>query len=186
MTQSGGVGGGRFLVRTQSDPMTVAQAIRSDIHAVEPDMPVKNMTTLADLRSEFLATPKLTALLLTVFAGLALVVTITGISGVIAIAVSHRMEEFGLRMALGATRQQILQQVVGHGLRLVIVGLVVGIALSVLATRVLSAYLFATRPTDPATLALVCLAFVAAGVISCVGPAWRATSADPLQALRAD
>ena len=100
LTQSGGVAG-RFLVRTESDPLTVAQAIRTEIHAVDPDMPIKNVTTLAELRSEFLATPKLTAMLLTVFAALALIVTIAGISGVIAISVTHRLEEFGVRMALG-------------------------------------------------------------------------------------
>ena len=185
LTQSGGVAG-RFLVRTESDPLTVARAIRTEIHAVDPDMPIKNVTTLAELRTEFLATPKLTALLLSVFAALALVVTIAGISGVIAISVTHRLEEFGVRMALGATRPQILRQVVGQGLRLVAVGLAAGIALSFAATKVLSAYLFATKPTDPATLALVGVAFLGAGVLSCLGPAWRATSADPLQALRAD
>jgi len=185
LTQSGGVAG-RFMIRTEADPLTVAQAIRADIHAVDPDMPIKNVTTLIELRSQFLATPKLTALLLTVFAGLALVVTIAGISGVIAISVTHRLEEFGVRMALGATRPQILNQVIGQGLRLVAIGLAAGIALSFVATKVLSAYLYATRPTDPLTLALVCVAFLGAGVVSCLGPAWRATSADPLTALRAD
>jgi putative ABC transport system permease protein len=164
----------------------VAQALRTDIHAVDPDMPIKNVTTLAELRSRFLATPTLTALLLTVFAALALVVTVAGISGVIAISVSHRLEEFGLRMALGARRPQILRQVIGQGLRLVGVGLIVGIALSLAATKVLSAYLFATRATDPLTLVFVCVVFLVAGAVSCLGPAWRATSVDPLHALRAD
>jgi ABC-type antimicrobial peptide transport system permease subunit len=185
LTQSGGVAG-RFLVRTEGDPLTVAQALRTHIHAVDPDMPIKNVTTLAELRSQFLATPKLTALLLTVFAALALVVTIGGISGVIAISVTHRLEEFGVRMALGARRPQILWQVIGQGLRLVGVGLIAGIGLSFAATKVLSAYLFATSPTDPLTLVFVCVAFLGAGVVSCLGPAWRATSVDPLTALRGD
>jgi putative ABC transport system permease protein len=185
LTQSGGVAG-RFLVRTEGDPLTVAQALRTHIHAVDPDMPIKNVATLVELRSQFLATPKLTALLLTVFAALALVVTIAGISGVIAISVTHRLEEFGIRMALGATRPQILTQVIGQGLRLVSLGLIAGIALSLAATKVLSAYLFATKSADPLTLAFVCLAFLGAGVVSCLGPAWRATSADPLLALRGD
>ena len=75
---------------------------------------------------------------------------------------------------------------IAQGLRLVAIGLAAGIALSFAATKVLSAYLYATRPTDPLTLALVCVAFLGAGVVSCLGPAWRATSADPLTALRAD
>ena len=185
LTQSGGVAG-RFLVRTEGDPLTVAQALRTHIHAVDPDMPIKNVATLTELRTQSLATPKLTALLLTVFAGLALVVTIAGISGVIAISVTHRLEEFGVRMALGARRPQILRQVIGQGLRLVGAGLIAGIALSFGATKVLSAYLFATTPTDPLTLVFVCVAFLGAGVFSCLGPAWRATSVDPLTALRAD
>jgi predicted permease len=185
LTQAGGLAG-RFLVRTEGDPVAMAQALRTHIHAVDPDMPVKNVATLDELRSQSLATPKLTALLLTVFAGLALVVTIAGISGVIAISVTHRLEEFGVRMALGARRPQILRQVIGQGLRLVGVGLIAGIALSFVATKVLSAYLFATTPTDPLTLAAVCVAFLGAGVVSCLGPAWRATSADPLTALRGD
>jgi putative ABC transport system permease protein len=184
--QAGGIGGGRFIVRTQSEPLAFGQALRNAIHAVDPDMPVKNVTTLLELRDEALATPKLTALLLTIFAALALAVTISGISGVIAISVSHRLEEFGLRMALGATRPMILNQVVWQGLKLVLVGLVIGIAASFAATRVLSTYLYATRATDPVTLALVSVAFLAAGAASCVAPAWRATAVDPLIALRAD
>jgi predicted permease len=185
LTQSGGVAG-RFMVRTQSDPLSVAQSLGTAIHAVDPDMPIKNVTTLADLRTRFLATPKLTAILLAVFAALALVVTVAGISGVIAISVTHRLEEFGVRMALGATRPRILMQVIGQGLRLVSIGLAAGIAMSFGATKVLSTYLYATKPTDPLTLACVCVAFLGAGVVSCLGPAWRATSADPLTALRAD
>ena len=186
LSQAGGIGGGRFIVRTQAEPLAFGQALRAAIHAVDPDMPVKNVTTMAELRDQALATPKLTALLLTIFAALALAVTISGISGVIAISVSHRLEEFGLRMALGATRPMILNQVVWQGLKLVITGLAIGIAASFVATRVLSTYLYATRATDPATLALVCVALLVAGAASCVAPAWRATAVDPLTALRAD
>jgi putative ABC transport system permease protein len=186
LSQAGGIGGGRFIVRTQSEPLAFGQALRTAIHAVDPDMPVKNVTTMAELRDQALASPKLTALLLTIFAALALAVTISGISGVIAISVSHRLEEFGLRMALGATRPMILNQVVWQGLKLVIAGLAIGIAGSFAATRVLSTYLYATTVTDPATLALVCLAFLIAGGASCLAPAWRATAVDPLTALRAD
>jgi predicted permease len=185
LTQTGGLAG-RFLVRTEGDPLAMAQALRTHIHGVDPDMPIKNVATLGELRRQSLATPRLTALLLTVFAALALVVTIAGISGVIAISVTHRLEEFGVRMALGASRPQILRQVIGQGLRLVGAGLIAGIALSFAATKVLSAYLFATRATDPVTLVFVCMTFLVAGVLSCLGPAWRATSADPLTALRAD
>ena len=185
LSQSFGAGG-RFIVRSLADPASVAQMLRADIHAVDPDMPLENVTTMAELREKFLETPRVTAWLLAIFAGLALAVTISGISGVIALSVSQRIDEFGVRMALGASRPSVLGLVMGQGIRLVVIGLAIGLAGSVAVTRVLGAYLFATRPTDPVTLLLVSLALLVTGAASCAGPAWRATSVDPLRALRAD
>jgi ABC-type antimicrobial peptide transport system permease subunit len=149
-------------------------------------MPVQNVRTLDEIRDRYLATPKLTALLLTIFAVLALLVTMAGVTGVIATSVSQRTQEFGLRMALGASRATVLQMVIGQGLILVGVGLALGIAASTAATRVLSTYLFDTNPIDPLTIAAVCGAFVIAGIVACLGPAWRATTVDPMLALRAE
>jgi predicted permease len=185
MSQSQGFGG-RFLIRTQGDPTLAAKVLRDDIHAVDAAMPVVNVKTLDDLRDRYLATPKLTAVLLTIFAALALVVTMAGLTGVIATSVSQRTQEFGVRMALGASRERVLGLVIAQGLALVVIGLGVGIAAATALTRVLSTYLFDTQPTDPITFALVATAFVAAGVIACAGPAWRATTVDPMTALRAD
>ncbi len=162
MSQSQGFGG-RFLIRTQGDPTLAARVLRDDIHAVDAAMPVVNVKTLDDLRDRYLATPKLTAMLLTIFAVLALVVTMAGLTGVIATSVSQRTQEFGVRMALGASRERVLRLVIAQGLALVAVGLAVGIAASTALTRVLSTYLFDTQPTDPVTFALVVAAFVVAG-----------------------
>src|SRR5215467_14266586 len=104
--------------------------IRDAAWAIDPDMPVQNMRTLDEIRDRYLATPKLTALLLTVFAGLALLVTMAGVTGVIATSVSQRTQEFGVRMALGASRGNVLQMVIGQGLILVGLGLAIGIAAS--------------------------------------------------------
>jgi ABC-type antimicrobial peptide transport system permease subunit len=156
------------------------------VHAVDPDMPVKNVVTLSELRDRALETPRLTAALLSVFAALALGVTLAGIGGVIAMSVTHRLKEFGVRMALGATQLQILRTVLRQGLVLVGAGLAAGVLLSMAATRVLSSYLYDTRPWDPVTLLLVCIVFAITGAASCFGPAWRATSADPLTVLRAE
>jgi putative ABC transport system permease protein len=178
--------GGLVLVRTTGDPGSATALIRDAAWAIDPNMPVQNVRTLADIRDRYLATPKLTAVLLSVFAALALLVTMAGITGVIATSVSQRTQEFGVRMALGANRRSVLQMVIGEGLLLVGVGLALGMAASFAATRVLSTYLFDTKATDPLTFALVACAFVIAGVAACLGPAWRATTVDPMLALRAE
>jgi len=147
---------------------------------------VQNVRTLADIRDRYLATPKLTAVLLSVFAALALLVTMAGITGVIATSVSQRTQEFGVRMALGANRRSVLQMVIGEGLILVGLGLLLGMIASFAATRVLSTYLFDTNATDPMTFVAVAGAFVIAGAAACLGPAWRATTVDPMLALRAE
>jgi putative ABC transport system permease protein len=185
LSQSQGLAG-RFLVRTTGDPVGAAKMIREDVHLVDPNMPVENVRTLDDLRERYLATPKLTATLLTVFAVLAALVTMAGITGVIATSVSQRIAEFGVRMALGASRDRVLALVIRQGLTLVAFGLCLGVAGSIALTRVLSAYLFDTTPTDPATFAGVAASFVIAGAIACLGPAWRATRVDPMLALRAE
>ncbi len=185
LSQSGGLAG-RFLVRTAGPTAGVATLIRDAVHGVDPNMPVENIQTLDALRERYLATPKLTAALLALFAALALVVTVAGVAGVIATSVSRRTAEFGLRMALGAGRARVLWQVLGQGLALVGAGLLAGTVAATAVTRVLVAYLFDTQPTDPIVLALVAATFAAAGLIACLGPAWRATSVDPMLALRAE
>jgi len=121
-----------------------------------------------------------------VFGGLAVVLAIVGVYGVLSYSVSQRTQEFGVRMALGANRRSVLQMVVGEGLILVGVGLALGMIASFAATRVLSTYLFDTTATDPLTFVAVAGAFVIAGVAACLGPAWRATTVDPMLALRAE
>jgi putative ABC transport system permease protein len=178
--------GGLVLVRASGDEASTARTIRDAAWAIDPNMPVENVRTLDEIRDRYLATPKLTSLLLTVFAALALLVTMAGVTGVIATSVSQRTQEFGVRMALGASRAAVLRMVVGQGLMLVALGLAVGLAASTAATRVLSSYLFDTKPTDPVTLVAVGFAFVIAGAAACLGPAWRATTVDPMLALRAE
>jgi len=178
--------GGLAMVRASGDEATLARMIRDAAWAIDPNMPVQNVRTLDEIRDRYLATPKLTAMLLTIFAALALLVTMAGVTGVIATSVSERTQEFGVRMALGASRNTVLQMVIGQGLRLVAIGLLVGVVASIVATRVLTAYLFDTKPGDPTTFAFVCAAFVIAGVVACFGPAWRATTVDPMLALRSE
>ena len=185
LRQSGGLGG-RVLVRMNGNPAQAASLIREAVKSVDPNLPIENVRTLDEIRERYLATPRLTATLLTVFAALALLVTITGITGVIAQSVSQRTQEFGLRMALGASQNSVLGMVVGQGLALVGAGLVIGLAASFALARVLQSYLYETTPTDPLTLVGVAVAFVICGTLACLGPAWRATNVDPMLALRGD
>jgi putative ABC transport system permease protein len=177
---------GRIMVRTIGDPRAAAATIQQAVRALDPQMPIENVRTLSDLRDDHLATPRLTATLLAIFAVLALVVTLAGLVGVIATSVTHRRHEFGVRMALGARRSEVLAMVVRQGLVLVAAGLAAGIAGSIALGRLLSAYLYQTAPTDPLALAAVSVTFLLCGTLACLGPAWRATTVDPMIALRAD
>ena len=177
---------GQLLVRTAGDPASFGTVLRSTVHTVDPNQPVENVRTLDDLRSEALAAPRLTATLLVVFAALALLVTLAGIGGVIATSVQQRTKEFGLRMALGASRDSVLTMVVRQGLSLVLIGLAFGVVGALVAGRVLSAYLYQTAPRDPLIFAGVAALFILSGIIACLIPARRATTVDPLIALRAE
>ncbi len=177
---------GQILVRTSGDPNGLAQVLRQTVYAVDPNQPVESVQTLDDLRAEALAAPRLTATLLVIFAALALLVTLAGIGGVIATSVTQRTREFGVRMALGASRDSVLTMVLRQGLTLVVIGLVVGIGGALAAGRVLSSYLYQTAPRDPMIFAAVAGVFVLAGVLACLIPARKATTVDPLIALRAE
>jgi putative ABC transport system permease protein len=185
LRQAGGLAG-RVLVRMTGDPSSATAVIREAVHAVDPDLPIENVRTLDEIRERFLARPRLTAMLLTVFAGLALLVTVAGITGVIATSVSQRTQEFGIRMALGASQGSVLGMVLGQGILLIALGLAIGIGVALVFSRLLQTYLYQTAPTDPLTFTFVAATFLVAGTLACLGPAWRATTVDPITALRAE
>ncbi|HXW05419.1 MAG TPA: ABC transporter permease [Vicinamibacterales bacterium] len=174
-----------WLVRSAVDPGVMERQIRAVVRDVDPDQPVDNFRTLAEVRSESLEQRRLTAMLLGLFGLLALVITATGIAGVVAFSVNQRTREFGVRMALGARRGEVLRMVLGQGLQLVLVGLAIGLAGALVLTRLLSTLLFGVEPTDAVTFAAVSMVLVAAAALACVVPARRAASVDPLVALRA-
>jgi putative ABC transport system permease protein len=186
LSQIGNGLAGRVLLRTAGDPIAMAEMLRGHVRALDPNQPIENVQTLEQSRQEHLATPRLTALLLSLFAGVALLVTLAGITGVIATSVSQRTQEFGIRMALGASRTDVLGSVLRQGLALVVFGLVAGLALAAVFGQVLSSYLFQTEPTDPVALGAVALACLTAGAVACLGPARRATRVDPMLALRSE
>ena len=173
-----------FLIRTVANPMSMEKVARDTIRGMDPDQPVDHFRTLEQVRSNSLASPRLTALLLGLFAVLALVITATGITGVLAFSVSQRFQEFGIRMALGAAPASVLGMVLRQGMSLVGVGLGLGLAVALVFARLLSGLLFGVRPTDPITFGAVALVLLAVAAAASFFPARRATAADPMHALR--
>jgi len=156
------------------------------VHSLDPDMPVEHVQTLEALRTNYLAPTRLTAMLLGLFAGVALVVTLAGLTGVIGMSVSQRTQEFGVRMALGAQPGSILTGVVRQGLVMVALGLAIGGVASMFVGRFFTSYLYETQATDPATFGVLAIALLAAAAVACAGPARRATQVDPMLALRSE
>ncbi|MGE3343540.1 MAG: FtsX-like permease family protein [Vicinamibacterales bacterium] len=184
-SQTGGFAG-RVMIRTAGDPMTFVPALKEAVHGVNAGVPVEEVQTLADLRDERQASPRLTTALLSIFAMTALTITLVGLAGVIATSVSHRTREFGLRLALGASPRSVVAMVVRQGAWMVGLGLLAGIAGAIGLSQVLSAYLYETQPTDPSAYLAVVAVFLVAGALACLGPARRATGIDPLASLRSE
>jgi putative ABC transport system permease protein len=183
--QAGGFAG-RLMARTEGDPRRLAGAMKDAVHSVDPDSPVEELATLAELHAGQLATPRVTALLMAAFAAVALLVTLAGIAGVIGTAVTQRTRELALRMALGASRGSVLRLVLGQGAVMVGVGLVLGVGGALAFSRLLDRYLFATPPTDPPSYLAVAVVFVVAGLLATFAPARRATAVAPQVAFRVE
>jgi len=179
-------GGGRLIVAAEREARDLVPAIKTAVHGADAQIPVEDIQTLEELRTGRLEAPGLTAALLGIFAVVALVITLAGIAGVIGTTASQRTREFGLRMALGATRWSVLRLVLGQGLVMALVGVAIGIAGGLAVSHAIAPSLFATSPTDPIAFGTVAVIFVVAALAASFGPARRATSIDPLTALRAD
>jgi putative ABC transport system permease protein len=175
-----------LLVRTPADPMAVASLMREAVYQVDPETAIDRVQTLEHVRSDAVASPRLTAILLAMFAGLALVITAAGIAGVMALSVSQRTHELGVRMALGASPSRVLGMVMRQGMYYVASGLAIGIAGALLLGRLMSALLFAVEPTDPITFVGVSVVLIAVAAAACFIPARRVTSIDPMLALRSE
>jgi putative ABC transport system permease protein len=171
-------------VRTAADPLLQTNTVRGIAHDLDSNQPITNIRTMEQNIAGSVAQPRFRTVLLAIFAGIALTLAVVGIFGVMAYSVAQRTRELGVRMALGATRGRVLQLVVGQGMRLTLIGVAIGIALSFVAGRYLSSMLFNTPPRDPITLVAVALGLVVVSVCACFIPARRATLIDPMVALR--
>jgi predicted permease len=175
-----------LMARTRDNPMLLSSEIQAAIHQIDPMQPVTRVLTMDQLRSEQLGTPRVMATLLGLFAAVALFITIVGISGTLALSVARRSKEIGIRMALGASRANILSEVLRKGLSPVLVGMILGTAGALLTTRGMAQLIFGLKPNDPVTYIEIGLIFLAAASLSCLGAARRALSVDPVVTLRAE
>jgi len=179
-----GFGSMSGVVRTSLDPTSIVPAIREQVKAIDKDVPVYGVKTMDDYVAESVALPRLDSTLLGIFAGLALVLAVIGIYGVMSYGVAQRTNEIGIRMTLGAQRADVLRLVLGQGLGIALVGVGIGIVGSLGATQLLSKLLFGVSPADPITFAGVAIGLVICALLACYIPAWRATRVDPMVALR--
>jgi predicted lysophospholipase L1 biosynthesis ABC-type transport system permease subunit len=174
-----------FVVRTPT-PASVVEGIRAEIRRAAPDLPIETTRTMDEAVAASVAQPRFRMLLLALFATTALLIATCGIYGLMAYAVTQRRREIGVRMAVGAEPGDVLRLVLGRALRIVGLGVIVGLAGAVGVTRVLQRFLFGVTPTDPLAFTVVTLLLVAVGLIAAWLPARRATRIDPTTALRAE
>ena len=178
-----------FAVRTRAGTDALMPAIRNAVYAVSGDQPIYNVRTMRDLVSGSMARQRFPMILLVAFASLALLLATIGIYGVISYSTAQQVPEIGVRMAIGASKWDVLQMLVRHGLRLALVGIAIGAVASVTLVKVLSSFshlLYGVRGTDPLTFVGVSICLLLATLLACYLPARRAAQLDPMTALRHD
>jgi putative ABC transport system permease protein len=172
-----------LAVRSKQDPRSLASAIRHEVRALDPNLPIAYVRTLEEVISDSVAPRRLSVVLLGIFAAVALLLATVGIYGVMSYLVAQRTHEIGVRMALGAQRADVLRLVIGHASKLVGIGTVLGLIVSLVSTHALSALLYRVGAFDPLTIAVVTVVLGAVALLASYIPALRATRADPMIAL---
>jgi hypothetical protein len=173
-----------LVVRTERDPLEMVQAVRREVHALEPNLPLDRVGTMTNLVEEAAGPRNFNTLLLVIFASVALVLSAVGIYGVLSSLVAQRTREIGMRVALGASKARVLTLLLGKGLKLVLIGVVIGVVGTLAVSRLISNLLYGISPNDLATFMAVSLFVVMTALAACFVPAHRAASIDPLKALR--
>jgi putative ABC transport system permease protein len=175
-----------FAIRTTGDPAALAPAARQVIRDLDPGVPLIRVQTMDEIIGRTVAPARSSTVLIGLFAAVALTLALVGVFGVLSYTVSQRTTELGIRMALGASAQQVTWNVLGQGLMPVGVGVAIGVAGALFLTRFMQSLLFGVTPTDPVTFAAVALLLGTTAAAAAYVPARRATHVDPVKALRAD
>jgi putative ABC transport system permease protein len=180
------IGSMTLMVRTSGDPMSLVSALRNEVKAIDKDLPLSDVRTMEQLLAASTARSRFLAVLLAIFAALALTLACVGIYGVMSTTVSQRVREIGIRMALGARQADVVRMVVGQGMVLVGIGIAIGLTGALALTRLMSTLLFGVTATDPMTFASLAALLGVVALVACLVPALRATKVDPLLALRCE
>jgi predicted permease len=181
-----GVAGGMLAVHTASEPLQFSVTVQKQIASLDPELPVSDVGTLNQVIGKSLVNASLSAALVLAFAILSLLLASVGLYGVLSYLTTQRTSELGIRMALGAQRDQLLQLMLIDGLRPALFGLGLGLVMSFAATRIFQSMLFGTKSLDPVVLCDVITTLLAVAVLACLAPAWRASRLDPMKALRTE
>jgi putative ABC transport system permease protein len=175
-----------LVVRTAGDPMSLAGPIRAEVRRIDPNLPIANLRPMTAVVDTSLATPRLTGSLLSIFAGVALLLAGVGVAGVLSYLVSRRRREIGIRLALGASRANVVALVVRRGVAYAAAGIGAGALAALFLTRLMAGLLYGVAPRDPLTFAAVIAILLAIAVAASAIPALRASRVDPLEALRSE
>ena len=186
LQQAWAVGTMDVALRAEGDPAALTRELRSTVQRLDPTLAVANVREMDSIVEGSVATPRMEFILVGLFGGLAIVLAGIGIYGVVAYAVSQRTPEFGVRMALGAQRWDVLRLVLGQVAGVVLGGTALGLLLAVALGQTLKSLIYGVSPADPVTLAAAGGLVVAAALAACVAPARRATGVDPIIALRTE
>ena len=172
------------IVKGSSDPNQLIGSMRAAVKEIDPDQPIYNPRTMQEIRSESVATERLNLTLLSIFAGIALVLAIVGIYGVLSYSVTQRTHEIGIRMAIGARPRDVFAMILGHGMKLTLIGVVLGLVAAFAATRLMETMLFGVAPTDLTTFSLISIMLITVAAVACYLPGRRATKVEPTISLR--
>jgi putative ABC transport system permease protein len=174
------------VAKTTGDARSRIQAVTRVVNGMDQDTPLFDVKTMEEYLGASVATPRFSTTLLSIFAGVALVLTVVGLYGVMSYSVAQRTNEIGIRLALGAQTRDVLLMVIKHGSKLILIGLAIGLAAAFALTRWITSLLFGVKANDPLTFATVAVLLAIVALIACYVPALRATKVDPMDALRCE